>query len=167
MDVKKQHKKGQSAIEYLMTYGWAMLVLVLIVGLLFSTGIFSPNYLISEECNLGPKLPCSHFLYNDGKNLRLLVNVTNGFEYKIKIKSVSVSFDKGNMSVKISNDNPLSGDSAQIDAMLAGYNAAKDSTKKFTVSIDYYSCAAEVNPTCYDTGTATHKISGRISAKAN
>ena len=161
------YKKGQSAVEYLMTYGWAILVLILVIGLLFSTGIFSPNYLVSEECNLGPKLPCITFLYNNGNDLRLFVNLTNGFEYKIKIKSVGLSFEKGNMTVIVNNDNPVSGDSAQIDATFSGYNAPKDGLKRFQVSIEYYSCALEVNPACTDDKMQIHKISGRISAKAN
>ena len=50
--------KGQSAIEYLMTYGWAIAILIIILGLLFTSGLFSPSYLVNEECELGPNFPC-------------------------------------------------------------------------------------------------------------
>ncbi len=158
--------RGQVAIEYLMTYGWAILVLFIIIGLIMGSGIASPNYLISEECNLGSKLTCRHFLYNDGANLKLIVNITNGFEYKIKIKTITITLvGKGNMATVLTNDDPESGESTKIEASFAGYNAPRDNTKTFNVLINYYSCAPEVNPSCVD--ITTHPISGRIDAKAN
>ncbi len=164
--VSARHLRGQVAIEYLMTYGWAILVLIIIIGLILGSGIASPSYLISEECSLGTKLPCTQFLYNDGANLKLIVNVSNGFEYKIKIKNVKITLvGKGEMTIVTTNDNPESGGSAQIDATFAGYNAPKDSSKKFQVNITYYSCASEVNPTCAD--IPTRQISGKISSKTN
>lgn len=163
----KAHSKAQVAVEYLMTYGWAILVLILVLALLFSSGIFSPSYLISEECSLGPKLPCTQFLFNDGANLRLVVNVTNGFETRIRIKNVAVTMvGRGNMNIMpLADDAPASGGSVQIDARFTGYNAPKDSTRKFMVAVDYYSCALEVNPECND--IPAHRISGRITAKVN
>ena len=36
--------KSQSALEYMMTYGWAILVIVIVAAVLYSLGIFSPLY---------------------------------------------------------------------------------------------------------------------------
>ena len=36
-------KRGQSALEYLVTYGWAILAIVIIGGVLWYFGIFSPS----------------------------------------------------------------------------------------------------------------------------
>ena len=35
--------KGQTAIEYLMTYGWAILIILIVAGVLAYYGIFSPS----------------------------------------------------------------------------------------------------------------------------
>ncbi len=35
------HKKSQSAMEYLMTYGWAILIIAVVLGALFQLGVFS------------------------------------------------------------------------------------------------------------------------------
>jgi len=35
--------KGQSALEYMMTYGWAILIIVIVVVILYSMGIFNPR----------------------------------------------------------------------------------------------------------------------------
>ncbi|MFH1210097.1 MAG: hypothetical protein V1663_04895 [archaeon] len=37
------NKKAQSAMEYLMTYGWAILVVLIALGALFYLGVFSPK----------------------------------------------------------------------------------------------------------------------------
>ncbi len=34
-------RKAQSAMEYLMTYGWAILIIAVVLGALFSLGIFN------------------------------------------------------------------------------------------------------------------------------
>lgn len=41
MEIKK--KKGQGAMEYLMTYGWAILVVMIVGVVLWQLGIFGPS----------------------------------------------------------------------------------------------------------------------------
>jgi len=36
-------RKAQSALEYLMTYGWAILIIVIVGAVLFSLGVFNPG----------------------------------------------------------------------------------------------------------------------------
>ena len=36
-------RKSQSALEYMMTYGWAILIIVIVAAVLYSFGIFSPS----------------------------------------------------------------------------------------------------------------------------
>ena len=36
-------KKSQSALEYLMTYGWAILIIVIVGAALFALGVFNPS----------------------------------------------------------------------------------------------------------------------------
>src|SRR3989344_3962590 len=35
--------RGQSALEYLVTYGWAILAIVIIAAVLWYTGVFNPS----------------------------------------------------------------------------------------------------------------------------
>ncbi len=36
-------RKGQAAMEYLMTYGWAILIIVVVVAALYAMGVFKPK----------------------------------------------------------------------------------------------------------------------------
>ena len=47
-------RKGQSAMEYLMTYGWAILIIVVVGAVLFAYGVFSPAGLVPKSgCTSG------------------------------------------------------------------------------------------------------------------
>ncbi len=43
--------KGQGALEYLMTYGWALLVIVVVGAALFALGILNPGTYTQSRCN--------------------------------------------------------------------------------------------------------------------
>ena len=43
-------KKGQGALEYLMTYGWALLVIVIVVAALYAMGILNPATYTQKRC---------------------------------------------------------------------------------------------------------------------
>jgi uncharacterized protein (UPF0333 family) len=38
-----ENKRGQAAMEFLMTYGWAILAAVIAIGVLWYMGVFSPD----------------------------------------------------------------------------------------------------------------------------
>jgi hypothetical protein len=42
-------KKSQSALEYMMTYGWAILIIVIVAAVLYSLGIFNPTSFVATE----------------------------------------------------------------------------------------------------------------------
>ncbi|MEM3661491.1 MAG: LamG-like jellyroll fold domain-containing protein [Candidatus Micrarchaeaceae archaeon] len=48
--IDKHNQKFQSAMEYLMTYGWAILIIAVVLGALYSLGVFNSN-------NFAPKAP--------------------------------------------------------------------------------------------------------------
>ncbi len=43
-------RKAQSAMEYLMTYGWAILIIAVVLGALFSLGVFNGSNLLGNAC---------------------------------------------------------------------------------------------------------------------
>jgi len=47
-------KKAQAAMEFLMTYGWAILVVLAAIGALAYFGVLSPSKLLPSKCTLSP-----------------------------------------------------------------------------------------------------------------
>jgi len=52
--------KAQSAMEYLMTYGWAILIIAVVLGALFQLGVFSSASLLGSACIAQSGFYCSN-----------------------------------------------------------------------------------------------------------
>lgn len=51
-------KKAQQALEYIITYGWGFIVVIVIIGALAYFGIFNPARYLPDNCDFGPQLQC-------------------------------------------------------------------------------------------------------------
>ena len=51
------NKKGQAAMEFLMTYGWAIVVVLAAIGALAYFGVLSPNKLLPDRTTFAAPLP--------------------------------------------------------------------------------------------------------------
>ena len=47
--MERRDKKGQAAMEFLMTYGWAILVAIIAIGVLAYYGVFNTGKLVSDK----------------------------------------------------------------------------------------------------------------------
>jgi hypothetical protein len=89
MNKKKRMNKGQAALEYLTTYGWAMLAGVIAIGALGYFGFLSPTKLLPSNCNFGPQLECVEYrLVINGANARADLIFRNNFGKPINITAV-------------------------------------------------------------------------------
>ncbi|MEM3875886.1 MAG: hypothetical protein QXP35_02315 [Candidatus Micrarchaeaceae archaeon] len=52
-------KKAQSAMEYLMTYGWAILIIAVVLAALDMLGVFSGSTFLGTSCLATPGYSCS------------------------------------------------------------------------------------------------------------
>ena len=60
---------GQSAMEYLMTYGWAILIVAVVLGALYSLGIFNGSNFLGGTCVAAPGYLCSNPLMDTSGTL--------------------------------------------------------------------------------------------------
>jgi len=58
--------KAQSAMEYLMTYGWAILIIAVVLGALFSLGVFSGASLLGTTCIASSGYLCTGLVLHGG-----------------------------------------------------------------------------------------------------
>lgn len=63
----RRSKRGQSALEYLVTYGWAILAIVIVAAVLWYLGIFNPGkWSGQKECSGFPSMTCLDFSMPSG-----------------------------------------------------------------------------------------------------
>ncbi len=90
---KKRHqmrnKKGQAAIEFLTTYSWAIMGILLTIGALTYFDVFNTNRFIAEKCETGAQISCVEAALTEtgAFNIRL----ANNFPVNITITSISLN----------------------------------------------------------------------------
>jgi len=70
--------KAQSAMEYLMTYGWAILIIAVVLGALFSLGVFSGSSLLGTSCVASPGYLCQNPVLSTSGTLTVLIGQSTG-----------------------------------------------------------------------------------------
>jgi len=102
-------KKGQAALEFLMTYGWAILVVMIVIGALAYFGVLNPTIMLPEKCTLQMGLYCKDHLISiapvenvDPKeyvNNSIYLKLENGMGKGIIITEMNVTGDLINCGV--------------------------------------------------------------------
>ena len=87
-------RKGQAAMEFLMTYGWAILAAVVAIGVLAYFGVFSPGRYVSEMCVLGAPFGCDDESIADSSvgsygAIQLIIRNGGGDNYNITEISIT------------------------------------------------------------------------------
>jgi len=88
--MQMKNRRGQAALEFLMTYGWAILVVLIVIGALAYFGILNPSILLPEKCTLQMGLYCNDHRI-DGQAGTITFNFQNGMGKDIIIRSINVS----------------------------------------------------------------------------
>ena len=79
-------KKGQGAMEYLMTYGWALLVIVIVGAALFALGVLNPATYQQKRCT-----GFQYFTWTDHQlTTGTLSLALRNREHKITINNITV-----------------------------------------------------------------------------
>ncbi len=89
------NEKAQSALEYLMTYGWALVVIVIIIGILGYLGLFNLGGNIELCTGFPSKFVYKSHIYRVDGNFGL--TFSNILSHKIqvtKVKDVSANIEK-------------------------------------------------------------------------
>lgn len=79
-------KRGQAAIEFLMTYGWALIIIVIAIAALFFLGVFSQG--TTAACNVDAPFACQEALVLDNA---VLVRLKAPKEGTSKVESLNIN----------------------------------------------------------------------------
>ena len=85
-------KRGQAALEFLMTYGWAILVVLVVIGALAYFGVLNPSTILPEKCTLQMGLYCQDHQI-DSVNNQIHLKLQNGMGKGIIISNINITGD--------------------------------------------------------------------------
>ena len=155
-------KRAQAAMEFLMTYGWAILVVLIVVGALAYFGVLNPQNLIPEKCVFPTQLTCSDWKVTPGPTGSVQMILINGggkdltiWNANITSLAIATSCRKDSPAwtfpMKAGETKTFTFDNCAIDVIKAS------SKIKYSVEINY----------TYTDSTFSHGMSGELFAKAS
>ncbi len=81
--------KLQSAIEYLVTYGWALLIIGIALAVLFALGVFNSATLAPQECIFPGGISCTNFYMSP--NGIITLSILQATQSPINVTSIGCS----------------------------------------------------------------------------
>ena len=139
-------KKGQASLEFLMTYGWAILVVMVVIGTLAYFGILNPSILLPEKCTFQLGLYCKdHRIDADTASIRLLLE--NGMGQGIIITRLKLGVTGGTIDCDVGIGNytgltPFTGcdgtDCTGCNETINYYQCNPSAEKKFAAEFNRY-----------------------------
>ena len=123
---------SQAAMEFLMTYGWAILVVLVAVMALSYFGVLSPDMFLSKKCSFPSGISCLDYQVTDS---RVALVLQNNFGGTITIEKISVSGGSSscsdNTSIELKNKEKV------IFAILGCNNGGEGARFRGVVNITY------------------------------
>ncbi len=126
--------RSQSALEYMMTYGWAILVIVIVAVILYSLGIFSPTPTGPSIFGFSGVQVSSAAISSDSVGLQLQNIVGN----PVTIDSINATYN-GKTYSAFTCDNTVLAEGSSTTCFVAGNFGSSASFKSVSVVIGYTS----------------------------
>ena len=97
-------KRGQSATEYMLTYGWVLIAIFVAIGALMYFNVLDFNRFTLDRCELIPGMDCiNHRVASDQIDLV----IRNGLGYDISSLNVTIQSEEGCGNVMVSASSGL------------------------------------------------------------
>ena len=114
-------RSGQAALEFLMTYGWAILVVLVAVGALAYFGVLSPDKFLPAKCTLQAGVACVDHKAT-GAALNVVMRNSLGFDLTItEVKAAQCTAQTG-LSTSIPNGGTYTANMVCVNTASTKYN---------------------------------------------
>ena len=155
MNIRNKGFKAQSAMEYLMTYGWAILIIAVVLAVLFSLNVFNAGAQLGTACIGSPGYSCSSPFLSSGSLLQFTLGLgTGATAYNVLFSCVSSA---NSLTASSLPYNAIWAQSGSGAAAIAGASLAGSSSLN---SITSGSQPTIYNVECYGTGGGAAIASG-------
>ena len=146
--------RAQAALEFLTTYGWAILIVTVMIGALAYYGVINPKNLVKENCIGTANFQCvDHIIYSNGTVQTILrVNIPEG------ITNVQAVCDdtQGNTATTTPSTEQFNQDASMIVTCNIDTTYQVGDLKKINIDITYKKIGGQFNHT--DTITIIGKV---------
>ncbi|MCX6777182.1 MAG: Ig-like domain-containing protein [Candidatus Micrarchaeota archaeon] len=156
------NKRAQVALEFLTTYGWVIVGVLLLFAVLFYYGSFDPTRFMPNQCNFEQGLQCTAYRFQGATSpaspTRLILQFSNNFPYDVAFSGngsdITVE-NVGNIGKQtyIGNCSPMFPNIAKRNTLITcvfniyNPNSMPSAGKKikFQVELNYTNCITDPN----------------------
>ncbi len=140
-------RKSQAAMEFLMTYGWAILVVLAAIAALAYFGVLSPEKFLPEKCLIETGFTCISSKVESGQST---IVFSNGYGRTVIIDNIQIGDCSKGFNVSLTSEEQTA------FAITGCSNGETKETFKGEVIIKYTEKATNLTKTAY--GSITTKI---------
>ncbi len=155
----KPNRKSQSALEYMMTYGWAILIIVIVAGVLYSLGIFTPSSSASPTVTGFNGLGSPNAMCMSDGGLRLQLG--NSLGYTINVTKINVTSNSVTQTIR--PNQTISPDGTYIFYVPNVCGSASGAKYSFTSSVTYTEPGQPIFGPFYSNGAASGTVSSLVN----
>ncbi len=139
----KTQQKGQAALEFLMTYAWAFVAMLIIIAAFVYFGILNPRQLLPDRCNFAAEIGCKDMMLgSNGMQLMLQNNVGES----IVIDDLNVKIGETQLSCAslVVGTTWASGETLNVPVVcdFSGTGFVEGNKAKLDLKLKYYSTKA-------------------------
>ena len=152
--------KAQSAMEYLMTYGWAILVLSVVLAVLYSMGVLNPNTYSTQECAISSGFNCLSYTMTSSGVLHINLQQSTPDPITVTALACTQSANSGNF-LAANQYLPIGSNATfvvQCYSSTGGFASAVGGTFGGTIAVNYTDQLTNLP------GTAVGKLVVKVSS---
>lgn len=151
--------KSQASLEFLSTYAWAFIILVVTISILYYFGVFNFSKFLPQKCSFPSQLKCLDFSLKPSEiNVRLLNNIGED----IQVTSLDITND-AITPIRCNPQSPFSWTrSTSVDVSFTscrGGGYLPDERVELVITLGYYIINTPSRPIHYVKG----KINGKVT----
>lgn len=151
--------KSQAALEFLVTYGWAILSVLIVISALAYFGVFNTTRYVNDMCDFGDQMRCEDsVLYS---NSTLGFKLRNNFGVSIDITKVTLKSDYGQTNclpaATVPNTNIMPSDLFEVKCNISSSTIPVGEKRKIKAVVEFKKTGAN-NPLHNQTGEILKSI---------
>jgi uncharacterized protein (UPF0333 family) len=95
-------KKGQAALEFLTTYGWAFMVILVMIGALAYFGVLNPQNIVPDQCSVTSGFSCDNYIVDVTTGV-IRVQLINNMAEQLTISNFNVTKSGNDMCIVVTD----------------------------------------------------------------
>jgi hypothetical protein len=153
----RKHNKSQAAFEFLTTYAWAFIVIMITIGALYYFGIFDIAQYLPQKCVFSSQLKCVDFALRPNQ---VILKLVNNLGEDIQVNTVQITNDANppiSCTAPAAFSWPRATEKELVFSSCSGGAYIPDSRVELKVTLTYFAINTPSQP--------LHVVNGKIDGK--